>query len=54
MCSAGWFVPLQYGEKSENAAYGKEFMNAMTYFTQHSLSGKPSLGKCLTGATPRV
>ena len=36
---------MQYGEKPENAAYGKEFMNAMTYFTQHSLSGKPSLGE---------
>ena len=30
---------MQYGEKQENAAFGAEFMQSMTYFTRHSLQG---------------
>ncbi|KAL3132215.1 hypothetical protein ABBQ32_008805 [Trebouxia sp. C0010 RCD-2024] len=29
----------QYGERPENAEFGAEFMQSMTYFTQHSLQG---------------
>lgn len=29
----------QYGEKHDNAAFGSEFMQSMTYFTRHSLQG---------------
>ncbi len=30
---------MQYGERQENAAFGAEFMQSMTYFTRHSLQG---------------
>lgn len=30
---------LQYGELPEQAAYGEEFMKAMSFFTRHSLAG---------------
>lgn len=30
---------VQYGERLENAEFGAEFMQSMTYFTQHSLQG---------------
>jgi hypothetical protein len=30
---------LQYGEAAEHAAFGEEFMKAMSFFTRHSLTG---------------
>lgn len=41
LCFASYqpFNSVQYGEKHDNAAFGSEFMQSMTYFTRHSLQG---------------
>jgi hypothetical protein len=40
---------MQYGEAAEHAAYGEEFMKAMSFFTRHSLTGGSTSLK-VTGA----
>lgn len=30
---------MQYGEEKQNAAFGAEFMQSMTYFSKHCLQG---------------
>jgi hypothetical protein len=39
----------QYGEAPEHAAYGEEFMRAMSFFTRHSLAGGSTSLKVSTG-----